>query len=367
MKDKNNLLFLFPGPKYDLEEDLGNRLKLLSRSFCGVAITYSSSGGGGEFGRFRVISEKIKDSSGFVVKSYKIFNVIKRNIESADVVISYDPLLTGLIGLYFARRYNKKLIVEVNGLHHLACTYVDKRLGSRLLLRFLYSRVMKFVIKRSDGVKLLFNNQLDGLGVDLKRKVVAVYHDYTNLDKFSDLGEEKVILCAGFPMYLKGIDILVKAFKMVSGNFPDWKLYIIGWFEKPLILEKLIGSHPNILVLKAIPHRDMHKYMGRCGIYAMPSRSEGMGRVFLEAARCGKPRIGSKVGGIPSVIDDGVDGLLVEPENMIDLQNKLDLLMRDDGERKRLGRAAYFRSVNDFADENYLVNTIRFYSQVLSE
>lgn len=365
MRNKKSLLLLFPGPKYDLKEDLGGRLDLLSKYYKGLAITYSSNGGREEFGRFKVISEKIDDRASAIEKLCRLFALIKSNIYSVDAIICYDPLLTGLIGLYFSWKHNKKLIVEVNGLHHLASTYVDENLVTKMLTRFIYTKIMKFVIKRSDGVRLLYDRQLEELNIDLSSKVIAVYHDYTRLDEFKDLGEGKVILCAGFPLYLKGIDLLIAAFKNLSDKFPDWELHIIGWFEKPEILRKLVNSHPKISLLNAIPHRDMHKIMGSCGIYAMPSRSEGMGRVFLEAARCRKPRIGSNVGGIPSVINNGVDGLLVENESVIDLEDKLYKLLIDVDQRKRLGQAAYLRSLSDFSENSYISKTRSFYDKVL--
>jgi glycosyltransferase involved in cell wall biosynthesis len=78
----------------------------------------------------------------------------------------------------------------------------------------------------------------------------------------------------------------------------------------------------------------------------------------------GKPRIGSNVDGIPNVINDGIDGLLVEPENVEDLTQKLDILMGNKGLRKQLGEAGSKRAKEEFTEENYINNVINFYNEV---
>ena len=109
------------------------------------------------------------------------------------------------------------------------------------------------------------------------------------------------------------------------------------------------------------------EFMGSCAFYAMPSRSEGMGRVFIEAARCGKPRVGTKVAGIPTVITDGVDGLLVPPDDEKALANTLRKLMESAELRKQLGEAAYQRSLDSFSESAYFENMDSFYAEVIAQ
>jgi glycosyltransferase involved in cell wall biosynthesis len=78
-----------------------------------------------------------------------------------------------------------------------------------------------------------------------------------------------------------------------------------------------------------------------------------------------KPRIGSRVDGIPTVINDNIDGLLVEPENINDLANKLDMLMGDAALRRKLGLTGKDRIQNEFSRETYFENLRSFYKEVL--
>jgi glycosyltransferase involved in cell wall biosynthesis len=91
-----------------------------------------------------------------------------------------------------------------------------------------------------------------------------------------------------------------------------------------------------------------------------------MGRVLLEAMAAGKPRIGSNVDGIPTVINDGVDGFLCEPESIEDLAEKLDRLMSDPILRSNLGAAGRLRAEKEFNHEIYMKNLVSFYNNVIS-
>jgi glycosyltransferase involved in cell wall biosynthesis len=85
-----------------------------------------------------------------------------------------------------------------------------------------------------------------------------------------------------------------------------------------------------------------------------PSRSEGMGRVFIEAMASGKACIGTTVGGIPNVIVDGETGFLVAPEDTDDLAAKLRLLLADPNLRGRMGKAGRRRTETVLSEKSYV-------------
>jgi glycosyltransferase involved in cell wall biosynthesis len=73
----------------------------------------------------------------------------------------------------------------------------------------------------------------------------------------------------------------------------------------------------------------------------LPSRSEGMGRVVVEAFCRGRPVLGSRVGGIPDLVEDGVNGLLVDPQDTNGLAEALIRLLTDRELAERLAAAAH--------------------------
>jgi glycosyltransferase involved in cell wall biosynthesis len=282
--------------------------------------------------------------------------------------VAYDPLRSGLIGLLVARLAGARFAPEVNGVYDSYANYLEG--GSRPMLackRWLYPRLVGFTLRRSDGIKTLFQTQLKAYRDAIRTPVVEHFFDYVNLEPFADLGEEKTVLFVGFPFRLKGVDLLIEAFKSISPRHPEWKLKILGWFPDDRELKARMGGHPAIFHQPPVLPSEMPGHMGRCGIFVLPSRTEAMGRVLLEAMACCKPRIGADIEGIPTVIEDGKDGLLFKAGDAGDLAAKLDRLMGDSDLRKQLGVAGRLRSVSEFNADRYFRRLFEFYGRVLRQ
>lgn len=88
-----------------------------------------------------------------------------------------------------------------------------------------------------------------------------------------------------------------------------------------------------------LPPRDVHGWYDRAALVVLPSLREGLGNVLLEAMAHARPVIGSDVGGIPSVVEHGRNGLLVPPGDASALRSAMELLLGDAGLRARLGAA----------------------------
>jgi glycosyltransferase involved in cell wall biosynthesis len=94
--------------------------------------------------------------------------------------------------------------------------------------------------------------------------------------------------------------------------------------------------------LSSTPPRDPGRHQP--AIFVLPSRCEGFGVALLEAMRLGLPIVASNVGGIPEVVEDGVQGLLVPPRDAGALVEAIGRLLDDEGLRERLGRAGPARA-----------------------
>ena len=369
---KRSILFIYPGPTYKPQSPSYQReYKMLSRSFSGYIFTTSGVTEKMQIGDFIYLSMK-SDQSKISSLKYAFFCIrnaviLLRKKIKIDLVTTYDPLKTGMIGLFVSRILKAKFAPEVNGVYTSQTVYMDeagKLSGSIKCIT--YPVIMRFVLKRADGIKLLFNNQIDSLKITLRGKKVKNFPDYVAVDDFKNIREEKEVLFAGFPFKLKGVDILIKAFKKIASKYPEWKLKILGWFPNPTELNEAIGGHPQIYHHKPVHRNEMPAHIGSCAIFALPSRSEAMGRVLVEAMAAGKPRIGSNVDGIPTVINDGIDGLLVEPENVDDLAKKLDMLMGNSDMRHKLGENGEVRAKKEFSEVRYIKNIEVLYNEVIT-
>lgn len=162
-----------------------------------------------------------------------------------------------------------------------------------------------------------------------------------------DLAKERedfTVLYVGRLINQKGVDTLIRAMKDVNGE-----LWIIGRGPKRKKLENLakkLGIGEKVKFLGFVPDDVLPEYMCKCHVLVLPSRWEPFGMVLLEAMACGRPVIGSRVGGIPEIIKDGENGFLFEPLDHRELAMKLELLREDEGLRKKLGANAR-RSVEE--------------------
>jgi glycosyltransferase involved in cell wall biosynthesis len=140
----------------------------------------------------------------------------------------------------------------------------------------------------------------------------------------------------------KGFDVLVRAFARIAPWFPDWTLQILGTGPQRGQLEDLadsLGVRDNVRWAGWV--EEPESALLESGVFVLPSRYEGFPNALLEAMACGLPCIASACDSGPAeIIRDGVDGLLVPPENVDALADALRQLVSDEDKRARLGRHA---------------------------
>lgn len=370
---KKAILYISPGPTYKPKSSLyQDRFKEISTKYKGYILTTGSKSETINIYDFIYISMKLGSSKTWILHFFIfcIWNSLKLLLkgEKIALVSSYDPIGTGIIGVVVSRILRAKFAPEVNGVYTSSFQWVDvPNSFVASVKKKLYPLIMYFVLKRADGISLLFKGQIDPFKKIVEGKVIHAFHCFVPIENFNNVREDKEVLFVGFPFKLKGVDILIKAFKKVAPKYNEWKLKLLGWFPNPEELNKAIGGHPQIYHHPPVHYNEIPDHIGSCAVFVLPSRSEAMGRVLVEAMAAGKPRIGSNVDGIPTVINDGVDGLLFESKNVDDLSDKLDMLMGNPDLRHTLGRAGEIRAKEEFSKEIYFRNLFNFYNEVLGK
>jgi len=368
---KLSILYLDTGFKFDVEETYRQKLEFISKKFDGNVITFGQVGTF-QFGEFTVRSFKILPSK-FVMflraLAYSLMLIMKsRNSEKkVDIIVSYDPLNTGLLGVIISRLTNTPLLVEVNGDYTNWTNYSNiASKWQRQIKRLAYLKIESFVLKRANGIKLLYPEQLDYFRPQLSgRNLVRCYPNFLDVSEFRNLGETQKAVIVGFPFDVKGIDIAINAFKSISAANPEWSLEILGWYpdrEKEL-LDQCIGNHPKIRHHPPISRREMPGYIGSCGVVVCASRTEGFPRVVKEAMHASKPCVVSSVGGLPHAIVHGENGLIFKSEDTEQLAVQLNTMLSDTNLRARLGETA-----REFAEHEYSLDTyLNYFSDFIHD
>ncbi|HEX3375934.1 MAG TPA: glycosyltransferase family 4 protein [Candidatus Acidoferrales bacterium] len=150
----------------------------------------------------------------------------------------------------------------------------------------------------------------------------------------------------------KGADTLISALPRFLKNAPDASLVLVGDGDDRPRLEQLardFGISERAHFLHRLTPEELFACYANCEIFALPSRGEGFGLVFLEAMAHAKPVIGGAHGGIPDIIEDGVTGRLVPHGDAERLAQALEALLSNPGEAKEMGARGKDRVAQKFS------------------
>ena len=149
----------------------------------------------------------------------------------------------------------------------------------------------------------------------------------------------------------KGMDTLITALPRLLPRWPELQLVAAGdgndraWLED---LAEETGVDRHVHFLSGLSYEELAACYSHCHIFALPSRGEGFGLVYLEAMACGKPVIGGAHGGAPEVIEDGKTGYLVPHGDAAQLATAMETLLDDAALRAEMGRRGKQRVESEF-------------------
>ena len=152
-----------------------------------------------------------------------------------------------------------------------------------------------------------------------------------------------VILSVGNLIPVKGHELLLRAFAAIQNQFPGLSLEIIGDGPEQARLQQLAnqqGMAGKVHFRGRQSRQQVVDAMRRAAVFALPSRYEGLGCVYLEAMSTGKPVIACLGQGIDEVIEQGVNGYLIKPDDLPQLIDTLTRLLQQPEVRRKIGDAA---------------------------
>ncbi|MDW7980815.1 MAG: glycosyltransferase family 4 protein [Verrucomicrobiales bacterium] len=139
---------------------------------------------------------------------------------------------------------------------------------------------------------------------------------------------------------VKGLEFLIDAFGVVLARGLDAELYIVGKDEHGELKRCVERSMAKGRIVLTGPIRPPWAVLKTFDCLVVPSLSEGLPKVIIEAFGCGVPVVATRVGGIPEVVTHNVTGLLVEPANSAELAVAIQTLLSDVAVARRLAGAA---------------------------
>ena len=263
-------------------------------------------------------------------------------------VVAYDPYRSGLAALILKCVLRCKMIVELNGDYH----RVEP--GRNLARRVVMNCLFNLVLHCADAIKVLNVDQEAYCRRYVPRGTIYRFPAFVATDYFQSLESDQgnYLLSIGHPFNLKGMDVLIAAFRLIAEKHPQMSLRIMGYCPQGELAtyQALAGWHPRIVFIAPGWIEDVGEQMRGCYALVNAARTEAMGRVHIEAMACGKPIIATRTNGAVECVEDGKTGLLFAIGDITDLAAKLDELLSNPNGAAQMGRAAKMRMQTMFSE-----------------
>ena len=220
--------------------------------------------------------------------------------------------------------------------------------GSRLrgLLSPAADRIALGALRRADGIRTV-TAYTTGLVRELGLEPADEFPAYMDFDSFlqeapKPLPSSPRALFVGVLERYKNVDGLAEAWRRVAPRVPAARLHVVGSGALQPVVEQLVNDLPaQTNWMERLTPSEVAAALNDSTLLVLPSRSEGMGRVIVEAFCRARPVVASRVGGIPDLVQDGSNGLLVQPGDTDGLADALVRVLDERELAERLGAGAH--------------------------
>jgi glycosyltransferase involved in cell wall biosynthesis len=292
-----------------------------------------------------------------MVNYFSVNKIISQvRLFSPDIIYIFSPVRTLLITYILRLLFIDAVLVRAER------SSLDRFID--IIVRHLDKYSCDAYIANSRTASLKLKNKIK---IDNK-KIFTVYNgiEFDNQTLNLKSPDNKIslyhIICVANINQAKGHIILLRAIKNLHDNYPKLRALLLGEDQtsgKFFEIVKSEGLQNTFVWLGYV--NDVGKYLVKSEIFVLPSlKREGMPTSILEAMLFGVPIIATRVGGVEELVEDGKTGILIEPNNCIELAENIKYLIEHDAVRIEMGRNARNfvlkeRSIQQMFDNHYKI------------
>lgn len=269
-----------------------------------------------------------------------VLSYIKNNKISFNIIHAHNTWRAGAVAIELKKIYNCPVVITE---HTSNVLYAAVKKGDSQYKR-IWDNCDAIIRVNSKDIQLfeeagVARNKIFSIPNGFKKDLFYPLSTHSSKEKLGILENKKILLSVGALLPTKGYKYMLQALTELVKIRTDFHYYIIGEGKLRKKLETQVsesGLKPYVTFIGGKPHNEIPLWMNACDLFILPSINEGNPTVMFEALGCGKPFIGTKVGGIPEIITSEIYGLLVEPTEAEELAYVIENALNKNWEREKI-------------------------------
>lgn len=301
---------------------------------------------------------------------FELIRLYRRERPAIVHHVAIKPIMYGSLAAWISG-----VPVVVNAFAGLGYAFTDETRRGSMVHTYL-RRALKILLRLSKSV-VVFQNK-DDRDLLLEAGVVEIQHtriipgsgvDTKTFDVRPSAEEYSIVMLASRMLWDKGIGEFVEAARRLKQEGVSARYVLVGRCDEhnPAVIEPTqLRRWVEEGVVEWWEHRDeMPSTLASATIVVLPSYREGLPKVLLEAAACGKPLIATNVPGCRDIVTHGINGLLVPVRDSTALAAAIDSLLRDSSRRAAMGVAGREGVIRTFSVEKVAGQVVDLYRELL--
>ena len=289
---------------------------------------------------FKGLKDNLKLVTYVISLFFTLIKIVKKY--KMDIIHAHSVIPTGLIVVFVAKIMGCPSFITAHGMDI-----------NNFDTKSIYGHLISFSLNHCDKVISVSGDLAETMkSLGITEDKIVILRNAVDTERFKPfknmelrykyaIGENEIlILFVGYLDTFKGIFELIAAFYEMNKKNKNVKLMMVGTGPKKDELKKKVLklNLENFLIFTGkVSPVEMHKYYQAADIFVLPSYTEGLPISVLEAMACGLPIVTTNVGGIPEVIEDGLNGFIINSKDETELREKLKILIKNKGLREKFG------------------------------
>jgi glycosyltransferase involved in cell wall biosynthesis len=278
---------------------------------------------------------------------YKLLLIARKR--KIDIIHLNNQLVLNFVGLFIAKYLKVPCVAHLRTFNSYGLNQYKVAYSRKINIHYIAvsEKIKRHWIERgldSDMIEVLHNVFQSNHDSKAENKDTSLIMEY---DGYKLVFVGRLIEC-------KGISFLIEGFKMVLNSGIKAKLYLVGSGEEENRLKEIVCCQELEEEVVFLGYSDNPlAIIKMMDLLVLPSKEEGFGRVLLEAMDAGIAVIGTKVGGIPEIIDNEVNGLLVPYGDVLALKEAILRILNNEVLKQRIINAGFYTIQSKFNIEHY--------------